>query len=135
DANAGGAHFIAAEFVDGRTLREQCQSGGMTLGTALDVLIQITGALATAHEAGIVHRDIKPETVMLRRDGIAKVLDFGLAKLTEESAGARERGSAREEDHSLTPTLPLPLSSTGAVMGTANYMSPEQARGQKADRR
>jgi serine/threonine-protein kinase len=123
DAAAGGAHFIAAEFVDGRTLREQCQSGGMTLGTALEVLIQITGALATAHEAGIVHRDIKPENVMLRRDGIAKVLDFGLAKLTEQAMRPPTAEFAR------VTTQP------GLVMGTVRYMSPEQARGLEVDGR
>jgi len=122
-SSAGGAHFIAAEFVDGRTLREQCQSGGVTLGTALDVLIQIAGALATAHEAGIVHRDIKPENVMLRRDGIAKVLDFGLAKLTEQAMRPPTAEFAR------VTTQP------GLVMGTVRYMSPEQARGLDVDGR
>ncbi|MGH9802276.1 MAG: serine/threonine-protein kinase, partial [Blastocatellia bacterium] len=76
----GGEHFIATEFVDGQTLREKCKSGGIALGTALDVLMQTCAALNSAHEAGIIHRDIKPENIMLRRDGIVKVLDFGLAK-------------------------------------------------------
>src|SRR5262249_24670976 len=132
---ADGLQFIATEFIDGETLGRLMGREKLSLPAALDLAIQVATALNAAHEAGIIHRDIKPENVMGRRDGIAKVLDFGLAKLTEESAGARERGSAREEDHSLTPTLPLPLSSTGAVMGTANYMSPEQARGQKVDAR
>src|SRR5712692_2948652 len=76
-------NFIAIEFIDGETLRERMRNAPMKLGEILDVAAQIAGALAAAHAAGIVHRDIKPENVMLRRDGIVKVLDFGLAKLTE----------------------------------------------------
>src|SRR3989441_13183268 len=76
-------HFIATEFIDGETLREHMRMARMKLSDVLDVATQIASALAAAHAAGIVHRDIKPENVMLRRDGIVKVLDFGLAKLTE----------------------------------------------------
>jgi eukaryotic-like serine/threonine-protein kinase len=123
DLTAGGAHFIAAEFVDGRTLREQCNAGGMTLGAALDLLVQVTSALTTAHEAGIVHRDIKPENLMLRHDGLVKVLDFGLAKLTEQAARPPSLSFAR------VTTQP------GVVMGTVSYMSPEQARGLEVDAR
>src|SRR5436309_10509808 len=76
-------HFIATEFIDGDTLRERMRIAPLKLGEVLDVAAQIASALSTAHADGIVHRDIKPENVMLRRDGIVKVLDFGLAKLTE----------------------------------------------------
>src|SRR5262249_38321796 len=94
DSTAGGAQFIAAEFVDGQTLRELFKGGGLALGAALDILIQVAGALTAAHEAGIIHRDIKPENIMLRNDGIAKVLDFGLAKLTEQAARPHLRAGA-----------------------------------------
>ncbi|HKQ73411.1 MAG TPA: protein kinase [Blastocatellia bacterium] len=114
---AGGAYFIATEFIDGQTLRARMASGGMRLGAALDLLIGTADALAAAHEAGIVHRDIKPENIMLRRDGIVKVLDFGLAKLAENAAQPPGASFAR------VTTQP------GVVMGTVNYMSPEQARG------
>jgi eukaryotic-like serine/threonine-protein kinase len=115
------AHFIVAEFVDGQTLRAQSNAGGMQLGAALGLLIQVADALAAAHEAGIVHRDIKPENIMLRHDGIAKVLDFGLAKLTEQAAPVA--------DFARITTQP------GLVMGTISYMSPEQARGLEVDAR
>jgi serine/threonine protein kinase len=78
-----GTHFIAMEFVDGETLRERLRQTPLKLGAVLDVAAQVAGALAAAHATGIVHRDIKPENVMLRRDQLVKVLDFGLAKLTE----------------------------------------------------
>src|SRR5678815_2044346 len=76
-------HFIALEFIDGQTLRKRLKRTEMKIDQVLDVAIQTATALAAAHEAGIIHRDIKPENIMLRRDGIVKVLDFGLAKLTE----------------------------------------------------
>src|SRR2546425_12828168 len=93
----------------------------------LDVAAQIASALAAAHAAGIVHRDIKPENAMLRRDGIVKVLDFGLAKLTEQPVGTSVDTEA--------PTRGLINTEAGVVMGTAMYMSPEQARGLDLDAR
>jgi serine/threonine protein kinase len=121
-----GKHFIAGEFVDGQTLRELCGQGRMEQKQALDLAIQICSALSAAHEAGIVHRDIKPENVMLRRDGYVKVLDFGLAKLTEPP---KSSGVTNASGGDLAKTNP------GAVLGTAKYMSPEQALGWEVDQR
>jgi len=126
---ADGHHFIATEFVEGQTLGALLRSRGpMPIGEALDVAAQVASALAAAHGAGIVHRDVKPENIMRRSDGYVKVLDFGLAKLTEsvapeaaETAGLTMSFRARTE--------------TGAVLGTAQYMSPEQASGRKVDAR
>src|SRR5262245_55611945 len=100
--------------------------GRLSLAEALDVAAQIATALATAHEAGIAHRDIKPENVMARRDGIVKVLDFGLAKLTEPAPPVID---------SQASTLDRNSTEAGVVMGTPRYMSPEQARGEKVDAR
>jgi serine/threonine protein kinase len=121
-----GKHFIAAEYVEGRTLRETLSAGRAQVKEAVEIAIQICSALSTAHEAGIVHRDIKPENVMLRRDGYVKVLDFGLVKLTERHKSA---GATNASDADLGQTNP------GAVLGTVRYMSPEQALGQEVDRR
>ena len=120
---AGEIYFMAVEFIDGQTLRERLRAKErVPLGEALEIALQICQALVAAHEAGIVHRDIKPENVMLRRDGYVKVLDFGLAKVSEEQP--LDAGAA-----------PSSLTDPGTVMGTASYMSPEQARGQKVDAR
>jgi serine/threonine protein kinase len=118
----GGAHYIVSEFVEGETLRAMLRSGRLGVGKATAIAGQVAGALSVAHEAGIVHRDIKPENVMARPDGLVKVLDFGLAKLTETSPPA-----ADSEASTNLSTAP------GIVMGTVSYMSPEQARGQKVD--
>src|SRR5205823_2741763 len=119
-------HYIASELIEGETLRERLQRGPMHLSEALDVAIQVASALAAAHQAGIVHRDIKPENIMLRPDGYAKVLDFGIAKLTEQRLAS--------DDHTGETTAAL-QTRLGLVLGTARYMSPEQARGQKVDAR
>jgi serine/threonine protein kinase len=121
----GENHFIATEFVDGATLRERIRSGHVTANDAVEIALQTAGALAAAHEAGIVHRDVKPENIMVRKDGYVKVLDFGLAKLTEN----------REESASDVSTQALVQTASGVVMGTALYMSPEQARGHEVDGR
>ena len=113
-----GLHYIATEFVDGVTLRQDMNSGRMSLDEVLSVATQVASALQAAHAAGIVHRDIKPENVMIRSDGYIKVLDFGLAKLTEQE---------------LSPATPE--TNPGVVMGTPRYMSPEQARGLNVDLR
>ncbi len=120
-------HFIATEFIDGETLRQRMKNAPLRLGEGLDIAAQIASALAAAHAAGIVHRDIKPENVMLRRDGIVKVLDFGLAKLSE-------RTDTRAVDTEAA-TKALVQTEPGVVMGTAAYMSPEQARGLAVDAR
>ena len=120
-----GLHFIAMEYVDGETLRERMSRGGLALNEVLDVSMQIASALVAAHGAGITHRDVKPDNVMLRRDGYVKVLDFGLAKLTELPAGTDTEA----------PTRPLVNTDPGTVMGTVGYMSPEQARGHATDAR
>jgi serine/threonine-protein kinase len=121
---AGEMYFLAAEFIDGETLRARLERAPLTLNEALDIAIQTTQALAAAHEANIIHRDIKPENVMLRKDGIVKVLDFGLAKLIEPAQLDPE-----------AETRKLGLTQAGTVMGTVAYMSPEQARGKTVDAR
>jgi serine/threonine protein kinase len=116
--------FIVMELVDGKTLRELLYGGALPARRALSIAAQVSDALAQAHEAGIVHRDIKPENVMVTRDGLAKILDFGLAKVDRvESAGEPSR-----RDRTVTEET-----REGAVLGTSGYMSPEQASGQAVD--
>ena len=118
--------FIATEFVDGTTLRQHMRQH-LKLVEVLDIAIQVTSALVAAHSAGIIHRDIKPENIMVRKDGIVKVLDFGLAKLTEK----QESSAAGPEE----PTMALVNTEPGSVLGTVAYMSPEQAAGREVDAR
>lgn len=126
-----GSHFIAAEYIDGKSLRQQMAGHSMDLREVLGITSQIADALSAAHEAGIVHRDIKPENVMVRRDGYVKVLDFGLAKLADETAAATKGVDLNTE----APTAVALRTDPGVVMGTASYMSPEQARGLDVDAR
>jgi TolB-like protein/tRNA A-37 threonylcarbamoyl transferase component Bud32 len=119
--------FIVTEFIEGSTLRERMRVQPLALGEVLTVAAQIAGALTAAHANGIVHRDIKPENIILRRDGIAKVLDFGLAKLTGQGSEDLVDGEAATRAQLKTHA--------GAMMGTAIYMSPEQARGHQVDAR
>src|SRR5258707_6618888 len=123
----GGRHFIATEFIDGITLRKRIAGEPMDLSEVLEVAIQIAGALEEAHAAGIVHRDIKPENIMIRRNGHVKVLDFGLAKLTE-------RPEAEQTDTEAV-TRALVQTDAGVGLGTSQYMSPEQSRGKPIDAR
>ena len=125
--HADGALFIVSELVEGTTLRERMSAGPLSAETALDAGIQIATALQAAHAAGIVHRDIKPENVMVRADGVLKVLDFGIAKLNEQEPVVPAQMNVDPPPASLT--------ATGAVLGTVRYMSPEQARGESPDGR
>src|ERR1035438_1248153 len=124
---ADGMRFIASEFIEGATLRQKVVTGRLELNAAIDIAIQMASALAAAHDCGIVHRDIKPENVIVRTDGIVKVLDFGIAKLSEKRAGQTIRRSGL--------TVTSSISEPGTVLGTAKYMSPEQARGIDVDAR
>ena len=119
--------FIVTEYIDGETLRDRIRNEKFKPSEALDVGIQVASALSATHDVGIIHRDIKPDNIMLRRDGIVKVLDFGLAKLTPE------RSSTPTD--SFAPTQKLINTAAGMVLGTAQYMSPEQARGFEVDAR
>jgi serine/threonine protein kinase/Tfp pilus assembly protein PilF len=119
-------HYIASELIEGETLRQRLARGRMDLSEAVDVAIQVASALAAAHEAGIVHRDINPGNIMLRPDGYVKVLDFGIAKLAEQEAPAT---MPKEE------ALLLVETHLGSILGTVPYMSPEQACGAPADLR
>ncbi len=116
--------FIVMELVDGKTLRELLYTGPLPVRKALNIAAQLADALAGAHGAGIVHRDVKPENVMITREGFAKVLDFGLAKMEQRESG----NGAHRRDLTVTEET-----RDGAVIGTAGYMSPEQASGQPVD--
>jgi eukaryotic-like serine/threonine-protein kinase len=114
-------HFLATEFIEGKTLREVIKRESLTLPRMLRIIEQAANALVAAHHEHIIHRDVKPENIMVRRDGIVKVLDFGLAKPVA--------GFKVQDDRNENKTIP------GTVMGSARYMSPEQARGLEVDER
>src|SRR5688572_30535638 len=118
-----GSHYISTEYIEGKTLRERMKQR-LSFDDALSISVQTAEALSAAHQAGIVHRDIKPENIMVRPDGYIKVLDFGLAKLSEVAQTGGE-----DETKRLVKTNP------GVIMGTVSYMSPEQARGKAMDAR
>lgn len=117
-------HYIATEFIEGETLRQRLSSGKLELEQVLDIAVQVISGLVAAHEAGIVHRDMKPENIMIRRDGYVKILDFGLAK---PAPGTQVNPAGA--------TIASPDTTPGMVMGTVKYMSPEQARGLPVDGR
>ncbi len=125
--HADGLRFIASEFIDGETLRQRMANGKLGWNAAIEIAMQIASALVAAHACGIVHRDIKPDNVIVRTDGIVKVLDFGIAKLTERQV----EETIRRRALSVAPATSEP----GMVLGTAKYMSPEQARGLVVDSR
>lgn len=143
-ARLGNLRYIVTEYVEGETLRQMMDRAstdkaepGIELLKAIDVTAQIAAALAAAHQAGITHRDIKPENVMIRRDGLVKVLDFGLAKFSERP---RDEKMERLESLSVSPSLrspayPSSITSAGLILGTPRYMSPEQAGGERVDAR
>jgi serine/threonine protein kinase/Tfp pilus assembly protein PilF len=121
-----GAHFIATEYIEGETLHTRLKEQSLSLKSTLEIALQVASALNAAHRAGIVHRDIKPDNVMVRQDGIVKVLDFGLAKLT---------ATKNTEVETEGETKAQVRTRVGVIMGTVAYMSPEQARGKETDAR
>jgi len=118
-------HFIATEYIDGQTIRELIGNDKLTFGETLDIISQLLHGLSAAHAAGIVHRDVKPDNIMRRKDGTAKILDFGIAKLVEDSASELSTLTSRTTSRT----------ELGAVLGTIGYISPEQARGLAVDER
>ena len=129
---SGGAPALVLELVDGETLADRIARGPVPLDDALPIARQIAEALEAAHEQGIIHRDLKPANIKVTRDGVVKVLDFGLAKLLEPVVSGPVASGT-----SLSPTITSPAMMTGAgmLLGTAAYMSPEQAKGRPADKR
>jgi eukaryotic-like serine/threonine-protein kinase len=136
---ADGANFIAMEYVDGATLSEKISRDGAQWAKLLHYLQQVAEGLAKAHAAGVVHRDIKPDNIMITRDGHAKILDFGLAKLIEGRGDGETRGRG-DESNTLIAASPrhsvsAPGTSPGLILGTVGYMSPEQAQAKPVDQR
>lgn len=123
-------HYIATEYVEGETLRHRLGRERLNIGEALEYGVQLVSAVAAAHEAGITHRDLKPENIMIRRDGLVKVLDFGLAKLSDRTAGPEASPVSNDG-----PTVRIVKTEPGVIMGTVQYMSPEQTRGHETDAR
>ena len=127
-ASGGGrVHFLVMELVEGEDLSDRISRGPIPIDEAIPIALQIAEALEAAHEQGIVHRDLKPANIKLTSEGVIKVLDFGLAKAWEEEGG--------DGSLSLSPTLTRHATVEGVILGTAAYMSPDQARGKKVDRR
>jgi len=123
---------LVLEFVDGATLADRIAQGPLLLDEALSIARQIADALESAHDQGIVHRDLKPANIKLRPDGTVKVLDFGLAKLTDSTGSSPSPAAAV----TVSPTMTSPaMTHVGMILGTAAYMSPEQARGRAVDKR
>jgi serine/threonine-protein kinase len=131
---SGGVRALVMELVEGPTLAERLASGPLSLEDALSVARQIAEALEEAHEKGIVHRDLKPQNVKVTADGKVKVLDFGLAKALDPSAGS-SADLGRSPTLMNSPTLTAAGTQLGVILGTAAYMAPEQARGGAADKR
>ncbi|MBP1599298.1 MAG: serine/threonine protein kinase, partial [Acidobacteria bacterium] len=126
---ADGTDYIAMEYVEGKTLDQLIGHRGIRLNDALKHAVQIAEALTKAHSVGIVHRDLKPTNLMVNEDGVVKVLDFGLAKLTERIQGDETASTATIDDEG------RPITEEGVIVGTVAYMSPEQAEGKKVDAR
>ena len=134
--DSGATHALVLELVEGETLADRIAKGsglkaqGIPIAEALPIARQICGALEAAHEPGIIHRDLKPANIKITPDGVVKVLDFGLAKLTDPA-------HAPASDRSVSPTITSPamLTGVGVILGTAAYVSPEQAKGRPADKR
>jgi serine/threonine protein kinase len=122
-----GTRYLAMELVEGETLEQKLKGGALSVDVALHYALQIAEALEAAHEKGVVHRDLKPANVMVTRDGVVKVLDFGLAKAFA--------GDPDQVNPAHSPALSLAMTQAGLVLGTAGYMSPEQASGQATDQR
>jgi serine/threonine protein kinase len=138
---AQGNHYIATEYIQGQTLRQR-MAKHVTIAEALELGLQMASALNAAHEAGIIHRDIKPENIMLRPDGLLKVLDFGIAKLTEKHLAAEydnqeiqitDAYADQIDPYRSTPEVKSGGTAPGIMLGTVTYMSPEQLRWQKVD--
>src|SRR6202795_4543483 len=121
-----GAPYVVSELLEGETLRDRLRSGALSIRKAIDFALQIAHGLAAAHDKGIVHRDLKPENLFVTKEGRVKILDFGLAKLTQTESGSGPQTN-----------LPTATAGTepGVVMGTLGYMSPEQIKGKPADAR
>jgi serine/threonine protein kinase len=126
----GGADFMVMEFVSGKTLVDLIPKGGLTVPQMLKYSVQMADALQAAHTAGIVHRDFKPGNVMVTESGLVKILDFGLAKLTDRGPLNSVSGTTEA-----TQSMGSPLTVEGSIIGTVSYMSPEQAQGKKVDTR
>ncbi len=129
---SGGVRALVMELVEGDDLSQRIAHGAIPLDEALPIARQIAEALEAAHEAGIIHRDLKPANIKIREDGTVKVLDFGLAKLTQASGS----GLQASGELSQSPTITTPaMTQAGMILGTAAYMAPEQAKGRAADKR
>src|SRR5271154_4221554 len=121
-----GSPYVVSELLEGETLRDRLRSGAIPVRKTLDYAMQIAHGLAAAHEKGIIHRDLKPENLFITKDGRAKILDFGLAKLTQADSSSSNTSAATVTHHG---------TEAGLIMGTAGYMSPEQVRGMTLDPR
>jgi serine/threonine protein kinase len=128
--DANGVPALIMELVEGPTLADRVARGSIPLDEALPIARQIAEGLEAAHEQGIIHRDLKPANIKVREDGTVKILDFGLAKALEP-----KQPSGVNVTQSLTITTPAMMTGVGAILGTAAYMSPEQAKGRPADKR